>query len=100
MPQEPLEALIERMKADSAFRAELMEKESIDERLELIFSEILCASLIEMHQAERDLVEEGIEMSTERHLYSSFVSPSLKGSSPQASGYAKPSKAIEKRFKD
>ena len=100
MPQEPLEALIERMKADSAFRAELMDKESIDERLELIFSEILCAALIEMHQPERDSVEEGMEESNERHLYSIIVPPSLKGSSPQTSGYAKPSKAIEKRFKD
>ena len=29
MPQEPLEALIERMKADAGFRAELMAKEDV-----------------------------------------------------------------------
>ena len=33
MPQEPLEALINRMKGDTAFRAELMAKEDVTERI-------------------------------------------------------------------
>ena len=42
MPYEPLEAIIERMKADALFRTELMTKEDVAERMELIFSEMLC----------------------------------------------------------
>ena len=34
------------------------------------------------------------------HLYGGSASSGLRGSSPEKSGYARPSKDIEKRFKD
>ncbi len=34
------------------------------------------------------------------HLYGGGTSSSLRGSSPKASGYAKPTKEVEKRFRD
>ena len=58
MPQEPLETLIERMKGDAAFRAELMAKEDVAERMELIFSEVLSCALEGMHHAEWNIMED------------------------------------------
>jgi len=52
MSQELLEALIDRMKGYTAFRAELMAKENVQERLELIFSEVLCCAVEEMRNTE------------------------------------------------
>jgi hypothetical protein len=98
MPYEPLEAILERMKGDSLFRTELMAKEDGAERMEFLFSELLCCALEEMQQPSCDIVENEMDMSFEGSP--SFFSASLgaKGSSPQSSGYAHPSKAIEKRF--
>ncbi len=101
MPQEPLEALINRMKGDTAFRAELMAKENVTERMELIFSEVLCCAMNEMHNAEWNAVEDCMEKSKEGSNSGGGNATSvLQGSSPQTAGYAKPSKAIERRFKD
>jgi len=100
MPQEPLEALIERMKSDVGFRAELMAKEDVAERMELIFSEVLCCALEEMHHAEWNIVEDGMEKRDQSSSGCDKATPVLKGSSPQTAGYAKPSKEMEKRFKD
>jgi hypothetical protein len=85
MPYEPLEAIIEKMKADSVFRTELMAKDDVAERIELIFSEMLCCALEELQQSDMEMDEESALLG-------------VKGSSPQSSGYAHPSKAIEKRF--
>jgi len=100
MPQEPLEALIERMKADAQFRAELMAKEDVAERMELIFSEVLSCALEEMHHAEWNIVEDGMEKSDQSNSGCDKARSLPKGSSPQTAGYAKPSKAIEQRFRD
>ncbi len=93
MAYEPLEAILERMKADSLFRAELMAKEDVAERMELIISEMLCCALEEVHQPGLDSVENEMDKS-----FDSMASLGVKGSSPQSCGYAHPSKAIEKRF--
>ncbi|MEI8185683.1 MAG: bacteriochlorophyll c-binding family protein [Chlorobiaceae bacterium] len=100
MPQEPLEALIERMKSDSAFRAELQAREDIVDRLELILSAVLSNALGDINQAERNIVEDGEEISNENNLSRESSSTVLKGSSPHTAGYAKPSKSIEQRFND
>ena len=98
MPYEPLEAIIERMKADALFRTELMTKEDVAERMELIFSEMLCCALEEMHHPGCDMVENEMDMSFEGSSGFDTASLGAKGSSPQSCGYAHPSKAIEKRF--
>jgi len=100
MPQEPLEAIIERMKADAEFRAELMAKEDVAERVELIFSEMLCCAMEEMQHAEWNFVEDGLEKSEVSISGCDKAKSVPKGSSPQTAGYAKPSKAIEQRFRD
>ena len=100
MPQEPLEALIEKMKGDAQFRAELMAKKDVAERMELIFSEVLSCALEEMHHAEWNIVEDGMENSDGGNSGCDKATSMLKGSSPQTGGSAKPSKAIEQRFKD
>ncbi|MEI7708972.1 MAG: bacteriochlorophyll c-binding family protein [Chlorobium sp.] len=94
MPYEPLEAILERMKADSVFRTELMAKEDVAERMELIISEMLCCALEEMNQPGFDSVESEMDKG-----FDAMAAIGLKGSSPQSCGYAHPSKAIEKRFK-
>ncbi len=100
MPQEPLEALIERMKTDAGFCAELMAKEDVAERVELIFSKMLSSALEEMHNTEWNIAEDDIEERNDGNYGYDKATSVLKGSSPQTAGYAKPSKAIEQRFKD
>lgn len=101
MPQEPFEAYLESMKSDPLFRAELMAKESIAERMELICAEVLCYALNDMQQDQWTSVENEMEKSDQGNfLCDTATAAMLKGSSPQAAGYAKPSKPIGKRFED
>ncbi len=81
------------MKADSLFRAELMAKENVAERMKLIISEMLCCALEEVHQPGLDSVETEMDKS-----FDGTASLGVKCSSPQSCGYAHPSKAIENRF--
>ena len=97
MPREPLEAYLERMKGDADFRAALMAKDDIADRMELI-----CAQA--MQYAFEDVCESGsIEVSAKKREENNTCcgpASAFKGSSPWTAGYAKPSKAIEQRFKD
>lgn len=100
MPQEPLEAYLERMKGDLAFRAALMAKEDIADRIELICSHVIEYALEEMLLAEDERVQDDREKSDEECACCFNTASMLQGSSPNTAGYARPSKAIEQRFKD
>ena len=99
MPHEPLEAYVERMKGDAAFRAALMAKEDVAERMELICALVIEYALEEMQQTEAEKEHDGMEMSDVSNDRFSHAT-ALQGSSPHTAGYARPSKAIEQRFKD
>lgn len=101
MHQELLQACIESMESDPVFRAALMEKADIAERIELICIGVLCYALNELRQEQLDLSEDCMERSVEENSCGANTTASvIKGSSPQTVGYAKPTKAVEQRFKD
>ena len=102
MPRDLLEAYIERMSSDPLFRAELMAKEEVAERIELILSAIICYALDDNQADECNDIDESIEERDEfnNNCCNIASSPELRGSSPQTAGYAKPSKAVERRFKE
>lgn len=100
MPQNPVEAFIERIIPDMALLDEAIENKNISDRSEIIFTEIFYRVLDELRQLQRDLIEEKIERNTEDNLCIDNASSVFKGSSPKRVGYAFPTKEIEQRFND
>jgi hypothetical protein len=101
MPQESLEAFIQRMIADIAsLLAELIDDEDAACRMELLLVELFHCAMEELRRVQPGMNEEYPEKSAEAHSSADNTLSALKGSSPETPLYAFPAKKIEQRFRD
>lgn len=100
MPQDTIEAFLEKVIADIDLFDEGIVKEEITARMERIFTEMFRCALDELRQVRIELMKHETEKGTEGNYCAGGTSSAIRNSSPETVGYAKPTKEIEQRFSD